>query len=130
MRPGCRDREDIGRAPILVCADLERALAARMLRPDPAVPIERPLTLEEVLDELRVRLTLVALRAQEDGEVARARGPSATGLGVPTLLSVDCVRRRFAPHQLRHAHAVEMAHEGVPLTVIAPMIAVSAPLRL
>jgi site-specific recombinase XerD len=28
------------------------------------------------------------------------------------------VRRRFAPHQLRHAHAVEMAHEGVPHVVI------------
>ena len=28
------------------------------------------------------------------------------------------VRRRFAPHQLRHAHAVEMAHEGVPFVVI------------
>jgi site-specific recombinase XerD len=28
------------------------------------------------------------------------------------------VRRRFAPHQLRHAHAVEMAREGVPLLVI------------
>src|SRR5688572_16475083 len=28
------------------------------------------------------------------------------------------VRRRFAPHQLRHAHAVELAHEGVPLNVI------------
>jgi integrase len=28
------------------------------------------------------------------------------------------VRRRFAPHQLRHAHAVEMACEGVPLIVI------------
>jgi site-specific recombinase XerD len=28
------------------------------------------------------------------------------------------VRRRFAPHQLRHAHAVEMAHEGVPMVVI------------
>jgi integrase/recombinase XerD len=28
------------------------------------------------------------------------------------------VRRRFAPHQLRHAHAVEMAREGVPLTVV------------
>jgi integrase len=27
------------------------------------------------------------------------------------------VRRRFAPHQLRHAHAVEMAREGVPLIV-------------
>jgi site-specific recombinase XerD len=28
------------------------------------------------------------------------------------------VRRRFAPHQPRHAHAVEMAREGVPLVVI------------
>ena len=28
------------------------------------------------------------------------------------------VRRRFAPHQLHHAHAVEMAREGVPLIVI------------
>ena len=27
-------------------------------------------------------------------------------------------RRRFAPHQLRHAHAVEMSREGVPLLVI------------
>jgi site-specific recombinase XerD len=28
------------------------------------------------------------------------------------------VRRRFAPHQLRHAHAVEMAREGIALNVI------------
>ena len=28
------------------------------------------------------------------------------------------VRRRFAPHQLRHAHAVEMSREGIPITVI------------
>jgi len=28
------------------------------------------------------------------------------------------VRRRFAPYQLHHAHAVEMAREGVPLIVI------------
>jgi integrase len=28
------------------------------------------------------------------------------------------VRRRFAPHRLRHAHAVELAHEGVSLIVI------------
>ena len=28
------------------------------------------------------------------------------------------IRRRFAPHQLRHAHAVELAREGVPLNVI------------
>jgi site-specific recombinase XerD len=34
-------------------------------------------------------------------------------------LAVDAgVRRRFAPHQLRHAHAIEMAHEGVRLNVI------------
>ena len=58
-----------------------------MLRPGPAVPIERPPTVEEVIDELRARLTLVALRAQEDGEVARVHGPSATGLEPPTVLS-------------------------------------------
>jgi site-specific recombinase XerD len=28
------------------------------------------------------------------------------------------IRRCFAPHQLRHAHAVELAGEGVPLNVI------------
>ncbi|MGH2864491.1 MAG: tyrosine-type recombinase/integrase [Solirubrobacteraceae bacterium] len=28
------------------------------------------------------------------------------------------VRRRFAPHQLRHAHAVELAREGVSLNII------------
>ena len=34
-------------------------------------------------------------------------------------LAVDAgVRRRFAPHQLRHAHAVELLHEGIPLPLI------------
>jgi site-specific recombinase XerD len=28
------------------------------------------------------------------------------------------VRRRSAPHQLRHAHALELAREGVPLNLI------------
>ena len=28
------------------------------------------------------------------------------------------MRRRFAPHQLRHAHALELAREGVPLNII------------
>ena len=28
------------------------------------------------------------------------------------------VRRRFAPHRLRHAHAVGLAREGVPLNII------------
>ena len=32
------------------------------------------------------------------------------------------MRWRFTPHQLRHAHAVEMAREGVPLIVIQPQL--------
>jgi site-specific recombinase XerD len=40
-----------------------------------------------------------------------ARGPAQTAAEAG-------VRRRFAPRQHRHAHAVEMAHEGVPLIVI------------
>ena len=35
------------------------------------------------------------------------------------------VRRRFAPHQLRHAHAVEMAREGVPLIVTSASSAIA-----
>jgi integrase/recombinase XerD len=34
------------------------------------------------------------------------------------LAAAAGVRRPFAPHQLRHAHAVEMAREGVPRNVI------------
>src|SRR5205085_1323687 len=58
--------------------------------------------------------------------VLRARG-SARGrpwapAGVRAQLHAAAapagVRRRFAPHQLRHAHAVEMTREGVPLLVI------------
>jgi integrase len=33
------------------------------------------------------------------------------------------VRRRFAPHQLQHTHAVEIAREGVPLIVIQRQLA-------
>src|SRR5215203_5420427 len=41
------------------------------------------------------------------------------------------VRRRFAPHQLRHAHALELAREGVPLNIISASLATptSAPRR-
>jgi site-specific recombinase XerD len=34
------------------------------------------------------------------------------------LAARACVRRRFAPHRLRHAHALELAREGVPLNII------------
>jgi integrase len=40
---------------------------------------------------------------------AQTAAPRGRGGGRPASL---------APHQLRHAHAVEMAHEGVPLVVI------------
>ncbi len=48
--------------------------------------------------------------------------PTSTAPGIRTQLrdaaTIAGVRRRFAPHQLRHAHAVEMSREGVPLVVI------------
>lgn len=43
--------------------------------------------------------------------------PAARAQLRDTAAAAD-VRRRFAPHQLCHAHAVELAHEGVPLVVI------------
>jgi site-specific recombinase XerD len=52
----------------------------------------------------------------------RTRGCPWTSSGaraeLPRAAARAGVRRRFAPHQLRHAHAVEMAREGVPLIVI------------
>jgi site-specific recombinase XerD len=34
------------------------------------------------------------------------------------LAALAGIRRWFAPHQLRHAHALELAREGVPLNII------------
>jgi site-specific recombinase XerD len=52
----------------------------------------------------------------------RTRGRPLTATSVRQQLRRTAVEagvwRRFAPHQLRHAHAVEMAREGVPLNVI------------
>ena len=50
----------------------------------------------------------------------RGRPCSAAGVRVQLRNAAVTagVRRRLAPHQLRHAHAVEMAREGVPLVVI------------
>lgn len=52
----------------------------------------------------------------------RTRGRAVTTTSVRQQLRRTAakagVRRRFAPHQLRHAHAVEVAREGVPLNVI------------
>jgi site-specific recombinase XerD len=50
----------------------------------------------------------------------RGRRWAATGARAELRqLAVDSgVRRRFAPHQLRHAHAVELAREGVAVNII------------
>lgn len=48
----------------------------------------------------------------------RAWSAAAARTELRRMATAAGVRRRFAPHQLRHAHAVEMTHEGVPLIVI------------
>jgi len=50
----------------------------------------------------------------------RGRGwsPTAAHGELRRLAAEAGARRRFAPHQLRHAHAIEMAHEGIPLPII------------
>ena len=50
----------------------------------------------------------------------RGRAWSATAARVELrhLALMTGVRRRFAPHQLRHAHAAELMHEGIPLPLI------------
>ena len=48
----------------------------------------------------------------------RHRSSAAARAELRRTAAAAGVWRRFAPHQLRHAHAVEMAREGVPLIVI------------
>jgi site-specific recombinase XerD len=48
----------------------------------------------------------------------RACAPAGIRAQLRRTAEAAGVRRRFAPHQLRHAHAVEMSREGVPLLVI------------
>ena len=67
----------------------------------------------------RVALSVGSLFCVIDGPTrGRPWTPPAVRLQLRRLAVEAGVRRRFAPHQLRHAHAVEMAREGVPLNVI------------
>jgi site-specific recombinase XerD len=68
---------------------------------------------------LRVELPVGPLLCVING-LTRGRPWSSAAARADMRRTADAagVRRRFAPHQLRHAHAVEMAHEGVPLVVI------------
>jgi site-specific recombinase XerD len=69
--------------------------------------------------EIRRELPLGALRCVLRGPT-RGRPCAAATIRVQLrdVAARAGVRRRFAPHQLRHAHAVEMSREGVPLVVI------------
>ena len=59
------------------------------------------------------RLPVGALLCVIHGPTAgRHWEPSAARKQLHHAAAAAGVRRRFAPHQLRHAHAVEMAHEG------------------
>jgi integrase/recombinase XerD len=49
---------------------------------------------------------------------ARPWSGAAVRSGFRRLAIQAGVRGRFAPHQLRHAHALELAREGVPLNII------------
>jgi len=51
-------------------------------------------------------------------DAGRPWTPAAARNHLRRIATKAGVRRRFAPHQLRHAHAVEMAREGVSLKVI------------
>ena len=69
--------------------------------------------------QLRVRLPVGPLFCVIHGQTAGRNWEAASArrqLG--RIAAAAGVRRRMAPHQLRHAHAIEMAHEGVPLVVI------------
>jgi site-specific recombinase XerD len=69
--------------------------------------------------EIRRQLPIGALLCVIHGPTAgRHWEQSAARKQLRRTAEAAGVRRRFAPHQLRHAHAVEMAHEGVPLVVI------------
>jgi site-specific recombinase XerD len=69
--------------------------------------------------EFRPVLPVGALLCVMHGPTAgRPWSPSAARSTLRDLAVSAGVRRRLAPHQLRHAHAVEMAREGVPLTVV------------
>jgi site-specific recombinase XerD len=69
--------------------------------------------------ELRVELPVGPLFCVINGRTrGRQRSTAAARAELRRTATAAGVRRRFAPHQLRHAHAVEMAREGVPVVVI------------
>jgi site-specific recombinase XerD len=68
----------------------------------------------------RIDLPIGPLFCVIDGPTrGRAWSASAVRLELRRTARDAGVRRRMAPHQLRHAHAVELLHEGIPLSMRA-----------
>ncbi len=69
--------------------------------------------------ELRASLPVGALFCVLRGPTSgRPCAPAGIRTELRNAAAAAGLRRRLAPHQLRHAHAVEMSREGVPLLVI------------
>jgi site-specific recombinase XerD len=68
--------------------------------------------------EHRASLPVGALFCILRGTRGRPYAPAGVRAQLRSTARAAGVRRRFAPHQLRHAHAVEMSREGIPLLVI------------
>jgi site-specific recombinase XerD len=67
----------------------------------------------------RAELPIGALFCIIDGPTrGRPWSGAAVRIEFRRLAAQASVRRRFASHQLRHAHALELAREGVPLNII------------
>ena len=68
----------------------------------------------------RAQLPIGPLFCVIDGPTrgVRAWSSAAVRAEFRNLAAKAGVRRRFAPHQLRHRHAVELAGEGVPLPIL------------
>ncbi len=73
----------------------------------------------EPWQQLRVRLPVGPLLCVIHGTTAgRAWEQASARRQLARTAAAAGVRRRFAPHQLRHGHAVEPAHEQIALVVI------------
>ena len=67
----------------------------------------------------RVRMPVGPLFCVIDGPTCGRPWSATAARAELRRLAADAgVRRRFAPHQLRHGHAVELAREGIPVNII------------
>ena len=74
----------------------------------------------------RVQLPVGPLFCVIDGPTrGRSWSANAARIELHHLAFKASVGRRLAPHQLRHAHAVELLHEGIPLPLIQRQLGLS-----